>query len=124
MLVLVQPATADERPCRCRSCLKAGYWSAVRSPDVPWMLDNAEERAAEAPQSFFIPPAELRHELKVGDEVKLIFVLEREDGETAVERMWVEVAETSPYIGRLRNTPQLSGVIDLGDRVRFAPEHV
>ncbi len=91
---------------------------------MPWSLDDAEERAAEAPRSFFIPPAELRHSLKVGDEVKLVFRLERDDGETAVERMWVEVVETDPYVGLLRNVPQLAGVIDFGERVRFAPEHV
>jgi hypothetical protein len=44
---------------------------------VPWTLDNAEARAAEAPRSFFIEPAELRHSLKRGDEVKLSFRLER-----------------------------------------------
>ena len=73
---------------------------------------------------FFIPPAELRHSLKVGDEVKLIFCLDRGGGETAVERMWVEVVETQPYVGLLRNVPQLSGVIDFGDRVPFGAEHV
>jgi uncharacterized protein YegJ (DUF2314 family) len=88
------------------------------------MLDNAEERAAESPRSFFIPPVDLRHSLKVGDEVKLIFCLERSDGKTAVERMWVEVVETQPYVGLLRNEPQLSGVIDFGDRVPFGAEHV
>jgi uncharacterized protein YegJ (DUF2314 family) len=91
---------------------------------VPWTLDNAEDSAAEFPDSFFIPPAERRHALKVGDEVKLVFQLQREDGETAVERMWVEVVETDPYVGLLRNEPQLQGVIDLGARVSFGPEHV
>ena len=91
---------------------------------MPWTLDNAEERAAEAPRSFFIPPAELRHSLKVGDEVKLIFCLDRGNGEAAVERMWVEVVETQPYVGLLRNDPQLSGVLDFGDRVPFGAEHV
>jgi uncharacterized protein YegJ (DUF2314 family) len=91
---------------------------------VSWTLDNAEERAAEAPRSFFIPPADLRHSLKVGDEVKLIFCLERGDGEAAVERMWVEVVETQPYVGLLRNVPRLSGVVDFGDRVPFGAEHV
>jgi hypothetical protein len=53
---------------------------------VAWTLEDAEARASQAPQSFFIPPAELRHSLKVGDGVKLIFQLERDDGETSVER--------------------------------------
>jgi uncharacterized protein YegJ (DUF2314 family) len=91
---------------------------------MSWTLDNAEALAAEAPRSFFIPPADLRESLKVGDEVKLVFCLEREDGQTAVERMWVEVVETEPYTGLLRNDPQLSGVIEFGDRVPFAAEHV
>lgn len=91
---------------------------------VSWVLDNAEQRAAEAPRSFFIPPAELRHSLKLGDEVKLMFRLERDDGEAAVERMWVEVVQTQPYVGLLRNVPQLSGVIGFGDSVSFGAQHV
>ena len=91
---------------------------------MPWTLDDAEERAAEAPRSFFIPPAELRHSLKRGDQVKLIFRLERDDGEFGVERMWVEVVENDPYVGLLRNLPQLADVIEFGERVPFGPEHV
>lgn len=91
---------------------------------MPWTLDNAEERAEEAPRSFFIPPEDLRRSLKVGDEVKLIFHLQREDGEIAVERMWVEVVATEPYVGELRNQPQLEGAIAFGDRVPFASENV
>jgi uncharacterized protein YegJ (DUF2314 family) len=91
---------------------------------VPWTLHSAEERAAEAPRSFFIPAAELRRSLSVGDTVKLIFHLERDDGEVAVERMWVETVETDPYVGLLRNEPHLGGVIAYGDRVPFAAEHV
>jgi uncharacterized protein YegJ (DUF2314 family) len=59
-----------------------------------------------------------------GDEVKLIFRLERDDGAVAVERMWVEVVDTDPYVGLLRNEPQLEGVVAFGDRVEFAPAHV
>ena len=91
---------------------------------MPWALDNAEELAAEFPRTFFIPPRERRYALEPGDEVKLIFRLEREDGEVGAERMWVEVVETDPHAGLLRNTPQLKGVIEWGDRVEFGPEHV
>ena len=91
---------------------------------MPWRLDNAEELAAAAPRSFFIPPPEIRHGLVPGDEVKLIFRLEREDGETSVERMWVRVVETDPYAGVLDNDPHLEGVIEAGARVPFGPEHV
>jgi uncharacterized protein YegJ (DUF2314 family) len=91
---------------------------------MSWALEDAEERAAEAPRTFYIPPAELRHSLERGDEVKLIFRLERDDGEVAVERMWVEVVETDPYVGLLRNDPHLTGVIDFDDRVEFGPQHV
>jgi hypothetical protein len=91
---------------------------------VPWSLDNAEELNAEHPRSFFIPPRDLRDGLKPGDTVKLIFRLERDDGEVAVERMWVDVVETGPYVGRLVNHPQLEGVIGHGEDVTFGPEHV
>lgn len=90
---------------------------------MPWTLDNAEERAAEAPRSFFIPPAETRRNLQVGDVVKLIFRLESDDS-VQVERMWVEVVETEPYVGTLANNPDLEGVIEHGERVPFGPEHV
>lgn len=86
-------------------------------------MENAEARAAESPRSFFIPPAELRHSLKTGDEVKLLFRLER-DGEATVERMWVEVVETEPYVGVLLNEPELAGVIEPGATVAFGAEHV
>lgn len=91
---------------------------------MPWTLENAEERAARAPRSFFIPPASVRRGLCPGDVVKLIFHLEREDGEEAVERMWVEVVQTAPYVGELLNDARLEGVIASGERVTFAPEHV
>lgn len=91
---------------------------------MSWTLADAEARAAEAPRSFFIPPAQLRTALKRGDVVKLIFRLERADGDLAEERMWVEVAETDPYAGVLMNAPRLQGVIEPGTRVPFGPEHV
>ncbi len=90
---------------------------------VPYTLDDAEERNAAAPRSFFIPSAEVRRNLEPGDIVKLIFRLETAD-EVAVERMWVEVVDTDPYVGTLANEPQLRGVIAHGDRVEFGPEHV
>jgi hypothetical protein len=67
-------------------------------------LDDAEERPAQTAGSFFIPPAEPRSSLTVGENVKLIFRLERDDGEVSVERMWVDVVETCPYVGNLLNT--------------------
>jgi hypothetical protein len=91
---------------------------------MPWSLEDAEALAAAAPRTFFIPPAEIRHGLKVGDQVKLLFALEREDGALAKERMWVDVVETDPYAGTLANEPELDGVIAFGDRVAFRPEHV
>jgi hypothetical protein len=98
--------------------------AADRIDVVAWTLEDAEARALQAPESFFIRSAELRHSLKVGDGVKLIFQLERDDGETSVERMWVEVVETGPYVGILRNVAELDAVIAPGERVTFGPEHV
>jgi hypothetical protein len=41
-----------------------------------WWLDDAEARHAEAPMSFFIPPAAKRNALSPGDAVKLLFACE------------------------------------------------
>jgi hypothetical protein len=86
-----------------------------------WTLDNGEERHAEAPRSFFIPPAEHRRALAPGRLCKLIF-----RGDEAVERMWVEVVERvdGRYRGELRNDPKELASIKFDDPVEFGPEHV
>ncbi len=94
---------------------------------MPWTLDNAEERARGFPGATPLPPESVRNALQAGDVVKLIFRLKRDDGEGAVERMWVDVVggpPGGPYEGRLDNEPILKGVLAHGDLITFGPEHV
>ena len=86
-----------------------------------WELDDAEQRHAASPRSFFIPPAELRRSLVPGALVKLLFV-----GPQAVERMWVEVtdARDTGYTGTLLNQPVELVAPQAGDVITFEPRHV
>lgn len=83
------------------------------------------DRAAEAPETFEIPPPAVRAAIEPGEVAKLLFWLERHD-DVVCERMWVEVVERTEerYLGRLMSTPRLSGVIEPGCVVRFTPDHV
>ena len=96
------------------------------------MLESAESRHTENPESFWIPPRGDRDAIAVGQLAQLLFQIsipDDPDGEFNVERMWVEVTARvhDVYIGTLRNQPasmDTEGVLDFGDEVRFRPEHV
>ncbi len=75
-----------------------------------WTLDDAEELAAQYPDTFLIAPLETRMGLEPAEYAKAIFRFpsaEHEDG-AAVERMWMVVFENNNghYRGRLANTPR------------------
>jgi hypothetical protein len=100
-----------------------------------WTLVSGEERHAESPGSFWVPPLSERESLKVGQAAKLIFEIESENKQGEVERdcerMWVVVSEVaSPYyIGRLINKPAIVDeteefYLKLDVEVPFLPEHV
>jgi hypothetical protein len=92
-----------------------------------WHLENVEAMAAAHPRTFFIPPAEVRRQLKRGDGVKLIFLLDAPaPGGAEAERMWVEIVSEASgrYIGKLLNQPAVIAGLNPGDRVDFGPEHV
>lgn len=92
-----------------------------------WYLDNVEDRAREAPRTFFIPPEQRRHNLQEGDTVKLVFMLNHPSGDQPeAERMWVDVisADGTSYTGSLLNTPHTIRDLKPGDKVAFGPEHV
>ncbi|NEX92917.1 hypothetical protein [Caulobacter sp. 17J65-9] len=100
-----------------------------------WRLASGEERHAETPDTFEIPPADVRHGLGRGVAAKLLFEIafENEAGEQweEVERMWVVVSEIVPdgYVGLLANTPtSIKGGGDVylthGAEIPFRPEHV
>lgn len=106
-----------------------------RLADDFWELRNGEESAREHPDTFEMPPRELRENLRRLDLVQLIFDIEGEneagDVEVAGERMWVLVAERvgAKYIGVLSSKPALLDpsegfYLRRGCEVYFGPEHV
>ncbi len=94
-----------------------------------WELDSALDRHRRAPSTFWIPDAEERANLRTGDLVKLLFLLEVQD-ETGkyvqCERMWVTVTETSgaEYRGVLESLPRTSDVVQPGALIAFGPDHI
>ena len=100
-----------------------------------WELESGEDRHAQNPDSFWIPPRPERERLQPGQAAKLLFRVEATgpDGSTeiGVERMWVLVTERidGMYIGRLDNEPGTVEAADhvylvRGAEVPFGPEHV
>lgn len=90
-------------------------------------LDDAEKRNHDHPETFHIPSQALRTNLKPGDIVKLIFLIENSLHEQpGAERMWVIVTESQSgrYRGRLDSYPVTIGAIQYGHELAFGPEHV
>ena len=99
-----------------------------------WELRSAEESHKANPEKFYLPPEELRKNLKVGDAAKLIFDIEFvEDGKKIVqgERIFVIVSEIIGdfYIGILDSQPINIDPADdpylcFGAEILFKAEHV
>lgn len=97
-----------------------------------WDLLSAEQRAALAPDMFFLPPRARRETLKAGEAAKLLFDIEtRAEGtiiDRGTERMWVLVKSKSAegYIGVLDSNPGSASNLNLheGDLILFRPEHI
>lgn len=113
---------------------RTGLRLAVLDQDY-WQLRDGEHSAREHPDTFDVPPREVRDNLRRLDLVKLIFDIEgqgeNDEVEVRGERMWVLVAERVPpyYIGILVNEPDLvdpssNFYLRPGCEVLFAPEHV
>ena len=99
--------------------------------DDGWELDDGEARHRETPNTFYIPPKEVRHSLLVGQNVKLMFRISVEDQDgiqsQEVERMWVLVQQglvDGQYLGELNNDPYCTKSIQAGMPVVFEPRHV
>ncbi len=76
-----------------------------------------------------MPSYEERTKLKIGDMVKLLFLLVGEDETGPIvqrERMWVTVREVkgTGYVGMLESLPRTSDVLAPEDLIVFEPEHV
>lgn len=91
------------------------------------LLENVEKVHRTYPRTYSIPRREQRHGLRVGDMVKLVFLLERaQGGRPRAERLWVRVDEVAAaaYMGTLDNDPLHLTRLKAGDRIPFGPEHV
>ena len=109
----------------------------MRMPNLQqdyWALRSGEDAHRSHPETFWIPPREVRENLRRGQAAKLIFdVALDEGGEVVVngERMWVIVAEKigDIYIGILDNKPagfepRDGAYLCFGAEIPFRAEHV
>lgn len=106
-----------------QACLR---WIPVAPLDSHgWVLESAVERHVAYPETFEIPPAEVRNNLQIGQGAKLLFRLKRPEDE-GVERMWVTVTRITDtgYVGALESKPVGCQVLAPGDRVSFTADHV
>lgn len=94
-----------------------------------WMLDNAESRHVEAPDTFQIPSRAKRLGLPIGQMVQLLFLFlnAEPDGSPVIdcEKMWVTIQEIAGgrYRGQLESLPHTSTALAPLDRIEFVPEH-
>jgi hypothetical protein len=90
-----------------------------------WNLESAVAMNAAHPDTFLIPSARERHNLRVGDYVKITFSSVNQS--TIPERMWVEVVKEGQgrrYVGRLDNEPFYLKGLHLNDMIPFTADHV
>jgi hypothetical protein len=91
------------------------------------LLQDVEAEHRLHPRTYSIPRSEQRLVLKVGQLVKLVFLVDPQtSGGATGERMWVCVKEAKDgqYIGSLDNKPRIITTLNLGDDIHFGPEHV
>ena len=91
---------------------------------MTYTLENGVVMNLMHPDTFEIPSKEERHNLAVGDNVKLIF---KDTSSIPSERMWVEVTgkiDEETYIGFLNNDPVVLTQLEYLDPIRFRAEHV
>ena len=98
-----------------------------KKKEIGFSLENVQAEHHKNPRHFLIPSQEEINQLKLGDQVRLIFVLDTvlENGCRA-ERMWVELTEIhdGKFKGRLTNQPAYITSIQLGDELHFVQEHI
>jgi len=93
-------------------------------------LEDVEQVAALYPETFFIPGADERKSQKVGDSVRLHFLLkEVGPGEPRAERIWVTITQvpsslSTSYKGTLETPPVFFPEFKINDEVSFEPCHV
>ncbi len=90
-------------------------------------IQDVTETNREFPRTFLIPSREHLSTLKVGDLVKLIFVMNDEaDDKCRAERMWLKITsiEGSKYKGQLDNQPYYLKTVQVGDEIEFIDHNI
>jgi uncharacterized protein YegJ (DUF2314 family) len=92
-------------------------------------LEDVEKSAKMNQKEFFIPSEEKRKGRKVGDLVRLHFLLNEKGSDLPrAERMWVEIVEKdregTKFKGILTNAPRYLKSISPGDTVNFEAKHI
>lgn len=95
-----------------------------------WQIDDGEVAHAATPDTYWIPPLEVRQSLEPGWFAKIRFYIRVEDENGQIkdcgERMWVKVLGKVDgwYRGELDNQPSCTDEIKPGMEVWFQPRHV
>jgi hypothetical protein len=89
-----------------------------------WELENVEKKAKENPDQFFIPSTDERKNQKIGDIVRLHFILkEKGPGLPRAERMWVKIFEIdnkgNNFKGYLTSQPKYIKGLKADDVISF-----
>jgi hypothetical protein len=92
-------------------------------------LEDVEKTAGEHSDTFFIPSKKERTSQKVGDSVRLHFLLKDPSGdEPRAERMWVTVTQEQRFLqsykGVLQSPPVYIKNLKAGDEIVFKSCHV
>jgi len=96
---------------------------------ISWELENIVKSSQENPESFFIPSKLERDNQKVGDLVRLHFILKNpENDEPRAERMWVKITKKktifSNYKGVLDNEPLYIKDLKMNDEIQFDSSNI
>ena len=95
-----------------------------------WQIDDGEVAHAATPDTYWIPPLDVRQSLQVGAVAKIRFYIRLEDENGDIddrgERMWVQIVAKVDgwYQGELDNQPACTDEIKPGLEVWFQPRHV
>lgn len=96
-----------------------------------WELEDIEVANRNSTDKFFIPLLEERCNQKIGDQVRLHFLINNpKQDEPRAERMWVEITKVTKFLGSLKyagvltNQPAFISGLNLGDRIEFSPKHI
>jgi hypothetical protein len=92
-------------------------------------LEDVEKTAKANPDTFFIPSSEERKNQRIGDSVRLHFLLDNPNNdEPRAERMWVTINQEQnmfrPYKGVLDNQPVYIDDLKIDDEITFKACHI